>query len=99
MYAFNTLKIPIKKHSTLAHQYETQLKFGDPNLSRLSENLVTDNGIEREIYKNSEEDDSEDQMSTIGTSSNKQNPYYNEESVQETHFASDIGINKLKYVF
>ncbi len=91
MYALNTLKIPIKKHSALAHQYESQLKFADSNLSRLKENLVVDNGVEREVYKNSEEDDSEDQMSNFGTSS-KQNGYnQNEGLILETQFASERG--------
>ena len=71
MYALNSLKIPIKKHSSLAQQYENQLKYGDVNFSRLNTNAIYDPSLERDVYRNSEDDDSEDTSSSVGYSVNK----------------------------
>ena len=99
MFALNSLKIPIKKHSSLAQKYENQLKYGDPNLSRLKENVILDTSLERETYRNSEEDDSEDASSNFGTS--KQLGYIKKDSslmMLETQFSNGIGkIYLLRY--
>lgn len=62
MYALNSFKIPIKKHSILAQEYEAQLKYGEINFSRLKTNTVFDPNLEKDAYVNSEdtEDDSEE---------------------------------------
>lgn len=65
MYALNSFKIPIKKHSILAQEYETQLKYGEINFSRLKTNTVSDPKLENDVYVNSEdtEDDNEEILS------------------------------------
>ena len=65
MYALNSLKIPIRKHTILAQKYEADLKYGETNFSRLKTNIVFEPNKEKDVYVNSEdtEDDSEDTSS------------------------------------
>lgn len=67
MYALNNLKIPIKKHSSLAAKYESKLEYCDINFTRLTTNAALDHNIEKEI--NSVYSDSDDAQSTIEPSS------------------------------
>jgi hypothetical protein len=83
VYALSSVKIPIKLHSILAQQYESQLKYGDANQTRLSSNMRLDSSVERELAdkrilnEKSEDDEDDDQNDPNIISSNNINPYSN----------------------
>jgi len=72
IYALNVIKIPIKPNSTFYHQYSNQLKYGDLNMTRLSNRL--DSSIERELANNKilNDYDSDDLTQVVGETENGQ---------------------------
>jgi hypothetical protein len=87
VYALSAVKIPIKKNSILAHQYESQLKYGDLNLNRLNTNIRLDSSLERELADKKlleEFGDEEDNMAPINGSNN------NTDFTMESQFSNRI---------
>ena len=68
MYALKTFMVPIKPNSLLAQEYAGQLKYGDPNMSRLNIigrlDLMRDDEIDETKTSSTKEttDDSEDEQ-------------------------------------
>jgi len=50
IYALSAIKIPIKPNSIFFHQFQDQLKYGDINMTRLTNRL--DSSLERELADN-----------------------------------------------
>lgn len=93
MFALKTLKIPIKKHSSMAQEYASELKYGDVNFSRLKSNVVLDHTIENDVYKNSDDYDSEDTTSSISfPAATRQNGTLPGESLLSNKIDMDVDI-------
>ena len=88
IFALNLIKIPIKPNSIFFHQYNDQLKYGEPNMTRLTNRL--DSSLEREladskILNERDDDDDEKDVKTthlVGYTSNG-------EQILETEFTND----------
>ncbi len=94
IFALNLIKIPIKPNSIFFHQFNDQLKYGEPNMTRLTNRL--DSSLERELADskilnerddddNDDDDDDEKDAKTthfVGYASNG-------EQILETEFTND----------
>lgn len=89
IYALSCIKIPIKPNSILFHQYESQLKYGDPNMTRLSNRL--DSSMERELadtrYENDDVD--ADELVVDENLTSKLVNYENGQAIYETEFVEE----------
>jgi len=91
VYALSFVKIPIKKNSIFAEQYEGQLKYGDPNLTRLNTNSRLDSSLEREIAEiKLLNEQSDEEFVKPAVASNAVASNRNTNLIMETQFNEDI---------
>ena len=90
VYALSFVKIPIKKNSIFAEQYEGQLKYGDANLTRLNTNSRLDSSLEREIAEIKLLNEQSDEELVKPVVSSAAVPSRNTNLIMETRFDEDI---------
>lgn len=94
IYALSFIKIPIKPNSIFYHEYQSQLKYGDPNMTRLSNRL--DSSLERELADSKllNSDDADYEEEDYETDLNELNQtklvnFENGKAIYETEFTEE----------
>jgi LysM repeat protein len=100
IFALNLIKIPIKPNSIFFHQFNDQLKYGEPNMTRLTNRL--DSSLERELADSKlkiSELEAEKDINEMELKRNKNNQFQNstKENMKPTNQNRMNNINTIQY--